>query len=77
MDYAANLAHFLQAHTGSVYGIWRGRMTASDQRKLFGRHLGKGLLVIDGTQERIRMIVKVCFGTDFDTRADISWRELT
>jgi hypothetical protein len=75
-DYAANLASFLQEKTGSVCGRWRGRMTASQQRDLFGRFLGKGLLVIDGANERIHMIVKVCFGADFDMREDVSWRDL-
>jgi hypothetical protein len=75
-DYVTNLAFFLQERTGSVCGIWRGRLSAVDQRALFGRYLGKGLLVIDGEQERIKMIVTVCFGTDWDTREDLAWREL-
>jgi hypothetical protein len=75
-DYAANLALFLSAKTGTVLGVWRGRLPAAEQRALFGQFLGKGLLIIDGEQERVRMIVKVCFGTDFDTRTDIAWRDL-
>ena len=57
-------------------GKWTGRMSAAEQRALFGRFLGKGRLVIDGENERVKMIVKVCFGTDWDTREDISWRNL-
>ncbi len=75
-NHPANLAIFLQEQTGTVCGTWRGHMKASEQRALFGRFLGKGLLIIDGANERIRMIVKVCFGTDFDTREDLSWRDL-
>jgi len=74
-DYAANLALFVSEHTGTVLGTWRGKLNAADQRKLFGRYLGKGLLVIDGERERVRMIVKVCFGLDFDVRADLAWRD--
>ena len=76
-DYAANLAFFLLDHTGSVCGVWRGRMAAVDQRKLFGRFLGKGLLIIDGSNETVRMIVSVCFGTDWDTRELITFGELS
>jgi hypothetical protein len=75
-DHAATLALFLLEHTGSVCGTWRGRLTAVEQRALLGRFIGKGLLVIDGGNERVCMIVKVCFGTDFDTRQDLSWRDL-
>ncbi len=75
-DHAANLALFLVEKTGSVFGTWRGQMTAHDQRALFGRFLGKGLLVINGEQERVKMIVKVCFGLDYDTREDLAWRDL-
>jgi len=75
-DHAAHLAMFLQAKTGTVCGVWKGRMTASEQRALFGRFLGKGTLVIDGAREELRMIVKVCFGLDYDTRECIAWRAL-
>jgi hypothetical protein len=75
-DTAASLAMFLQEKTGTVCGKWTGRMSAAEQRALFGRFLGKGRLVIDGENERVKMIVKVCFGTDWDTREDISWRNL-
>lgn len=75
-DHAANLAMFLQEQTGTVCGVWCGTMRASDQRKLFGRFLGKGRLTIDGENERVKMIVKVCFGLDYDTRHDIAWRNL-
>ncbi len=75
-DHAANLALFLVEKTGSVFGTWRGQMTARDQRNLFGRFLGKGVLVINGEQERVKMIVKVCFGLDYDTREDLAWRDL-
>jgi hypothetical protein len=75
-DYAANLAHFLLANAGSVWGSWKGQMKAADQRALFGRFLGKGLIVIDGEAETLKMYVKVCFGTDFDIRETLAWRSL-
>ena len=75
-DYAANLAHFLLANEGSIWGRWEGRMTAADQRALFGRFLGKGSIVIDGEAETLCIFVRVCFGTDFDCRANLAWRDL-
>ena len=63
-DRAAALTFFLLDTVGSIWGTWSGRMTADDQRALFGRYLGKGKLYIDGTRETVEMWVKVCFGTD-------------
>ena len=75
-DYAANLAIFLQEQTGSIYGSWSGRMSAKDQRALFGRFLGKGRVYISGSAERIEHHVKVCFGLDSDCTARIYWNDL-
>lgn len=75
-DKAANLAHFLLENTGSVCGKWAGRMSAKDQRALFGRFLGKGRLIVDGARERLQMVVTVAFGMDFDVRESIAWRDL-
>lgn len=62
MDYAANLALFLLDKTGTIFGIWNGRLTASEQRNLFGRFVGKGKIIIDGERKTICNRVKVCFG---------------
>jgi hypothetical protein len=75
-DYAANLAFWLLDQTGTVYGVWSGRMAAAAQRSLFGRFLGKGRIVIDGRQETICNQVKVCFGMDSDDRNQMAWRDL-
>jgi len=70
-DIAANIAFFLLEKTGSTNGVWRGRMTANQQRSLFGSFLGKGQLVINGENETIRHYIKVCFGLDFDCNKEI------
>lgn len=76
VDHAAALAFFLLAKTGSVWGTWRGRLTAREQRALFGRHLGKGSIIVDGMAETITHRVKVAFGLDYDDTARLSWRDL-
>ena len=68
IDYAANLALFLLEHTGSIYGEWRGKMKAADQRELMGRYFGKGTIVINGLNETVLNRVSVCFGHDWDDR---------
>lgn len=68
MDYAANVAIFLLEKTGSIYGRFTGRMSAAEQRALFGRFIGKGQIIIDGANETICNRVKVCFGLDYDDR---------
>ncbi len=68
MDYAANVAFFLQEKTGSILGRWKGKLSAVEQRKLMGRFFGKGTIVIDGAQETVCNRVKVCFGQDWDDR---------
>jgi hypothetical protein len=76
MDYAANLALFLIEKTGSTLKTWRGKLTATEQRELFGKFIGKGQIVIDGAQETICNRVKVCFGHDYDDRNVTAWRAL-
>jgi len=56
-DRAAALAFFLLDNGASVLGTWHGRMTASDQRALFGRFIGKGRIYVDGTRETVEMTV--------------------
>lgn len=73
MDYATNLALFLLEKTGSVLGAWGGKMSAAEQRALFGRFLGKGQIVIDGAAETVCNRVKVCFGLDYDDRNVTRW----
>lgn len=76
MDYAANLAIFLLTKTGSIWGEWYGRMPAAEQRALFGRFIGKGVIVINGLDETILNRVKVCFGLDWDDRNVTRWQAL-
>lgn len=76
MDYAAQLAMFLLQNTGSVFGRWEGKLTAAEQRELCGRYIGKGTIVINGTDETIANRVKVCFGLDYDYRNVTKWGAL-
>jgi hypothetical protein len=75
-DYAAALALFLTERKGSPLATWEGKMSAADQRALFGRYIGKGTIVIDGTSETICNRVKVCFGLDSDDRNTTRWAAL-
>ena len=71
-----NVSFFLLAKTGSVTGAWKGRMTAAEQRAMFGQFLGKGTLVIDGATECLRHRVQVCFGLDWDDTKVRTFRQL-
>lgn len=73
---AENLAALLVEKTGSVWGEYRAKMTAAEQRELFGRYLGKGLICIDGEKETVSNRVVVAFGADYDYREVTSWRDL-
>ena len=75
-DAVANLAFFLLEKTGSVCGTWRGQMLAKDQRKLFGRFLGKGTVCIRGIGETVTHTRTAGFGMDWETTADLRWSEL-
>jgi hypothetical protein len=75
-DPAGNMAIFLLTKTGSIFGTWHGRLTAADQRKLFGKYLGKATLSISGEDEMLKHTVMVCFGTDCDTTHNLAWRDL-
>jgi hypothetical protein len=76
MDYAANLANFLMDEKNSVLAQWSGRMTAKQQRALFGAFLGKGLIEINGADETVCHYVKVCFGLDSECTKTIKWSAL-
>lgn len=76
MDHAAALALYLLDKTGSIFGRHAERMPAAQQRELFGRVLGRGRIVIDGTQETVCNRVTVCFGQDYDDRNVVAWRDL-
>ena len=53
LHHIPDLVGFLLANTGSVWGTWQGRMNYAEQRALFGRVIGKGLIIIDGLNETI------------------------
>jgi hypothetical protein len=76
MDIPANLALFLTERTGSCLKTWSGKLTATEQRALFGKFLGKGKIWIDGANETIEHHVKVCFGADTECTFSCAWRDL-
>lgn len=76
-DAAGNLASLLLDKTGSIFGVTYLRLSAADQRRLFGRVVGKGKLRIDGTEETVTNIIKVCFGLDWTEAAQYHWRDLS
>lgn len=76
MDYAANLAFFLLEKTGSIFGTWIGKLPATEQRAMFGKSLGKGRIVINGSDETLCNRVKVAFGRDYDDRNVLKWSAL-
>lgn len=75
-DIVINLAFFLLENTGNVCGIYKGRMTAIEQRKLFGCFLGKGIIIINGNDETICCRIKIAFGGDYEDRYSMLWTEL-
>lgn len=76
MNHAGNLALFLLEKTGSIWGTWKGKMNAVEQRALFGRFIGKGTIVIDGLAETLCNRVNSCLGRDQAERNQYSWNDL-
>lgn len=76
IDRASALAGFLLAETGSVLGVWVGRMSYQEQRMLLGRVLGKGVIRIFGQAERVTHTRKVRFGTDSEM-VSVKWSDLS
>lgn len=75
-EIAENLAAFLVKQTGSVLNRVAVKMNAKEQRDLFGSYLGKGTIIIDGSEERLIHQVSVCFGQDYDNTFDKAWKDL-
>lgn len=71
-----NVAFFLLEKTGGVCGKWKGKLTAKEQRTLFGSYLGKGTIYIDGATETVEVVRTVCFGTDYEITFNSSFNEL-
>jgi hypothetical protein len=63
-DLPARIGVFLISKGRSSWGHWEGRMSKFEQDQAFGLYLGKGLIVVDGSEETIVSVVKVCFGQD-------------
>lgn len=68
-----NLAIFLTEQKGSCLAVWRGKMPAKQQRELFGVFLGKGDIVIDGTNETVKHVKTVGFGQDHEVTFESAW----
>ena len=62
-----NIAAFLQETKGSVLASWSGKMSAKQQREMFGVFMGKGEIEINGTKETVSHTIKVGFGMDYET----------
>lgn len=72
---AANIALFLVTNGQSVFGRFSSRVRAADQRRLFGRALGKGVLVFRGDEDAVYHRVSVDYGTDTTYSDQIVCRE--
>lgn len=65
-DIAANIALFLTERKGSCLATWKGKLSAAEQRALFGSYLGKGNFIINGSDESVTYWITVGFGGDYD-----------
>ena len=75
-DIIENLAFHVLEKTGSVNGTVRAKMSAKEQRELFGQYLGKGTIIIDGLSETVVHRIKVSFGKDWEDTERLKWMEL-
>lgn len=76
LEIIGSLAIFLLQRTGSVYGTFTGRLSASEQREAFSCvPFGKCKFCINGTDETVSVFRKVCFGSDFES-TQLSWLEM-
>jgi hypothetical protein len=73
-DIAFNFGMFLRENTGSIGGVWEGKIRVADQRKLAFRNFsGKKTAYLNGKTQRIIVTQTVCFGTDYDYTVDTTW----
>lgn len=70
-----NLTAFLLQTTGSIFGEFKGTMSATEQRRIFGEFLGKGKIVVSGKLEELGHIKKIAFGQDYEYTSR-RWSEL-
>lgn len=77
-DIIENIAAFLMDKKGSVLATWKGKLSAKEQRALFGVYMGRGEIVIDGEREIVQHLVKVCHwnGQDSDPTFYAKWSDI-
>lgn len=73
----ANMTNFLMEQKGSVLATWKGKMSAKQQRELFGCFIGKGEITINGEKEIVKHTVKVGFGGDYEVTFEQRWVNVT
>jgi hypothetical protein len=76
LPYQTRLERFLIEKAGASHESWQGRLSAKEQRALFGQFLGKGLIYISGSCGRIEHWRKVCFGLDSEMTARLYFKNL-
>ncbi len=74
-DFATGIGMFLQTKGLPSYGSWSGTIPASIQREYFGCFLGRGTIHVNGTDEAVEAVRKVCFGTDTTTIAFVNAKQ--
>lgn len=76
MDRIKTLENFLLDKTHSQYGLWRGKLTAKEQRDLFGKYMGRGKFWIDGSDQTLVMTTRVAYGHDSQETVILRWTDL-
>jgi hypothetical protein len=72
-EMAEKITALIVEKTGSCLGSHSQKFTAKEQKQLFGRYFGKGLIVIDAANETITHVIKTAFGCDSDWTAQIKF----
>lgn len=60
-----NIKNFLNKKGKPSNGYWLGKLNKAEQIEAFGIYLGKGRISVSGDRLDLHMIVKVCFGLDY------------
>lgn len=74
-DIHTRLSFFLLDETGTTGGLWSGKMTAAQQKVLFGKNLGQKVLTINGFNNTLTLGWSVGFGQDYESRT-YTWADI-
>jgi len=71
-DFQERIAFFLISKGLNVGSTWEGKLKKAEQVEAFGVYLGRGVIIVNGTNDTVLNTVSICYGTETEVRESLS-----